>query len=262
MRPLPHLRRPGDRRRRACWSASSPTATCASSPTSTRPVRDVMTPMPLVTAPVGVTKDDALALLRQHKVEKLPLVDDGGPAARADHRQGLRQERAVPARHQGRRRPAAGRRRGRRRRRRATSGPARWSTPASTCSWSTPRTATTGRCWRWSRRLKQETAVDVVGGNVATYAGAQALVEAGADAVKVGVGPGLDLHHPGRRRRRRAAGHRDHGGGPGLPAGRRAGDRRRRHPVLRRHRQGDRGRRRHGDARLRCSPAARRAPAS
>ena len=32
--------------------------------------------------------------------------------------------------------------------------------------------------------------IDVVGGNVATYAGAKALVEAGADAVKVGVGPG------------------------------------------------------------------------
>jgi IMP dehydrogenase len=39
-------------------------------------------------------------------------------------------------------------------------------------------------------RLKKETAVEVVGGNVATYAGARALAEAGADAVKVGVGPG------------------------------------------------------------------------
>jgi IMP dehydrogenase len=40
-------------------------------------------------------------------------------------------------------------------------------------------------------RLKQDvTAVDVVGGNVATYEGALALVQAGADAVKVGVGPG------------------------------------------------------------------------
>jgi IMP dehydrogenase len=39
-------------------------------------------------------------------------------------------------------------------------------------------------------RLKKETAVDVVGGNVATRAGAQALVDAGADGVKVGVGPG------------------------------------------------------------------------
>ena len=43
------------------------------------------------------------------------------------------------------------------------------------------------------RRLKAESAaahVDVVGGNVATRAGAAALVEAGADGVKVGVGPG------------------------------------------------------------------------
>ena len=32
--------------------------------------------------------------------------------------------------------------------------------------------------------------VDVIGGNVATYAGARAIVEAGADAIKVGVGPG------------------------------------------------------------------------
>ena len=42
-------------------------------------------------------------------------------------------------------------------------------------------------------RLKAEPAaadVDVVGGNVATYAGAKALVDAGADGVKVGVGPG------------------------------------------------------------------------
>src|SRR4029450_12741472 len=41
-------------------------------------VRDVMTKMPLVTAPVGVDKATALGLLRQHKVEKLPIVDDGG----------------------------------------------------------------------------------------------------------------------------------------------------------------------------------------
>jgi IMP dehydrogenase len=39
-------------------------------------------------------------------------------------------------------------------------------------------------------RLKKDTSIDIVGGNVATYAGAKALVEAGADAVKVGVGPG------------------------------------------------------------------------
>jgi IMP dehydrogenase len=43
------------------------------------------------------------------------------------------------------------------------------------------------------RRLKSDTAaakVDIIGGNVATYAGAKALVDVGADGVKVGVGPG------------------------------------------------------------------------
>ena len=41
-------------------------------------------------------------------------------------------------------------------------------------------------------RLKAELGdtVDVVGGNVATREGAQALIDAGADAVKVGIGPG------------------------------------------------------------------------
>src|SRR5580698_5180259 len=43
-----------------------------------RHVVEVMTPMPLVTAPVGVAPEEALRLLRQHKVEKLPLVDGAG----------------------------------------------------------------------------------------------------------------------------------------------------------------------------------------
>ena len=80
--------------------------------------------------------------------------------------------------------------------------------------------------------------IDVIAGNVATAEGARALVEAGADAVKVGIGPGsicttrvisgvgvpqitaIYQARPGRRRQRRA----DH--------------RRRRHPLFRRHHQG------------------------
>src|SRR3954454_19695054 len=44
----------------------------------TRRVREVMTAMPLVTAPVGIARDDAAALLAKHKIEKLPLVDEAG----------------------------------------------------------------------------------------------------------------------------------------------------------------------------------------
>ncbi len=43
-----------------------------------RSVREVMTPMPLVTAPVGVSRDEAFRLLVSNKVEKLPLVDADG----------------------------------------------------------------------------------------------------------------------------------------------------------------------------------------
>ena len=40
-----------------------------------RRVAEVMTAMPLVTAPVGVGRDEALRLLGRNKVEKLPLID-------------------------------------------------------------------------------------------------------------------------------------------------------------------------------------------
>jgi IMP dehydrogenase len=43
-----------------------------------RSVTAVMTAMPLVTAPVGVSREQSLSLLRQHKMEKLPLVDGAG----------------------------------------------------------------------------------------------------------------------------------------------------------------------------------------
>src|SRR5215207_3452865 len=42
---------------------------------ATTKVDEVMTPMPLVTGPVGISREDATMLLRQHKRERLPLVD-------------------------------------------------------------------------------------------------------------------------------------------------------------------------------------------
>jgi IMP dehydrogenase len=152
-------------------------------------VRDVMTPMPLITAPVGVSKPEALALLRRHKVEKLPLVDEGnrlrGLITVKDFTKSEQYPNATkdPA---GRLRVAA-----------AVGVDEDQYKRARTLVEAGVDVIMVDVAHGHSRvalemvaRLKRETAVDVVGGNTATYAGAKALAEAGADAVKVGVGPG------------------------------------------------------------------------
>ena len=152
-----------------------------------------MTPMPLVTAPVGIGTEDAAALLAKHKIEKLPLVDSQGRLRGADHGQGLREGREVPERHQGRQRvgcaspPRSGST--------ATRGTARppSSTPGVDVLVADTAHGHARMLLDMVRRLKSDPAtrgVQVIGGNVATRAGAQALVDAGVDAVKVGVGPG------------------------------------------------------------------------
>jgi IMP dehydrogenase len=154
-----------------------------------RPVRGVMTPMPLVTAPVGVSKDDALALLRRHKVEKLPLVDDTGrlrglitvkdftkseayPLATKDAHGRLVAGAAVGVGEDGYKRAMA-----------LIDAGVDVVVVDTAHGHSRAVLETVAR-------LKRDTAAQVVGGNVATREGAQALVDAGADAVKVGVGPG------------------------------------------------------------------------
>ena len=62
-----------------------------------------------------------------------------------------------------------------------------------------------------SRIKKQSNRVQVIAGNVATADGTRALIDAGADAVKVGIGPGLHLHHPRGGGRWCAAADGDHG---------------------------------------------------
>ena len=52
------------------------------------PVSQFMTPQPLVTAPVGISLEDAKHLLQKHRIEKLPLVDEAGHLKGLHHRQG------------------------------------------------------------------------------------------------------------------------------------------------------------------------------
>ncbi|GAA2572958.1 IMP dehydrogenase [Winogradskya consettensis] len=152
-------------------------------------VRDVMTKMPLVTAEVGVSKEAALALLQQHKVEKLPLVDGGG------HLRGLitvkdfvktEQHPNATKDAQGRLRVAAAIGVGDESYKRAR-GLIEAGVDVLIVDTSHGHQR---QVLDMIARLKKDATIDIVGGNVATYAGAKAMVEAGADAVKVGVGPG------------------------------------------------------------------------
>ena len=154
-----------------------------------RPVREVMTRMPLVTAPIGVAPEDALRLLRQHKVEKLPLVDAGlrlrglitvkdfvkreqYPLATKDPDGRLLVGAAVGVGEDGYKR-------------------ARTLADVGVDFLVVDTAHGHSRdVIDMVRRLKADTTIDIVGGNIATRDGALALIEAGADAVKVGVGPG------------------------------------------------------------------------
>ena len=145
-----------------------------------RLVREVMTPMPLVTAPVGVSKDDALALLRRHKVEKLPLVDEAGRLRGLITVKDFAKSEAVPARDQGRRTagwwsaPRSGVGEDGYKRAMALVDAGRRRARGGHRARPLPRRAGDGRPAQAGHPRSQ-----VVGGNVATRAGAQALVDAG-----------------------------------------------------------------------------------
>jgi IMP dehydrogenase len=152
--------------------------------------RDVMTPMPLVTAPVGVSTERALELLRQHKVEKLPIVDGSGRLAGLITVKDFAKSEQYPQATKdsaGRLRVAAAIGVGEDAYKRARS-----LVDAGVDALVVDSAHGHSRnVLEMVARLKGEVPeVDVIGGNVATHEGARSLVEAGADAVKVGVGPG------------------------------------------------------------------------
>ncbi|OMQ15134.1 IMP dehydrogenase [Modestobacter sp. VKM Ac-2676] len=160
----------------------------------TRLVRDVMTPLPLVTAPVGVDPERALALLKQHKIEKLPLVDDAGRL------RGLITVKDFVKRDQY---PHATKDAGGRLAVGAALGVGEDAYKrAGLLVDAGVDVLVVDTAHGHQRavlemvaRVKKDFAhvghgVQIVGGNIATRAGAQALIDAGVDAVKVGVGPG------------------------------------------------------------------------
>lgn len=157
-----------------------------------RKVSEVMTTMPLVTGHVGISNDEALGLLAKHKIEKLPLVDaDGRLTGLITLKDFVKSDQYPNATKdpQGRLRVGAGI---------GIFGDA-WERGMSLIEEGVD-VIVVDTAHGHSRseidiikRLKKEKrtqGVDIIGGNVATYAGAKALVEAGVDGIKVGVGPG------------------------------------------------------------------------
>jgi len=159
---------------------------------ATRLVGEVMTPMPLVTGPVGISRDDATALLRQHKRERLPIVDaEGRLAGLITVKDFVKSEQFPHASNDSHGRLLVGAAIG-------YFGDAWQRATTLVDAGVDVLVADTAHghvrlLLDMVRRLKADPAtahVQVIGGNVATRAGAQAFVDAGADAVKVGVGPG------------------------------------------------------------------------
>ncbi|MCW2163617.1 IMP dehydrogenase [Microbacterium hydrothermale] len=158
----------------------------------TTKVKDVMTKDGLITGPVGIHANDVIATFAKHRVEKLPLVDENGklaglitikdfdksekyPLATKDDHGRLRVGAAIGFFGDAWQRAEALRDAG-----------------VDVLVVDTANGQSAGVI-DIVTRLKADPSfahIDVIGGNVATREGAQALIDAGVDAVKVGVGPG------------------------------------------------------------------------
>jgi IMP dehydrogenase len=154
-----------------------------------QPVSAVMTSDDLITAPSGTTLEEAQSILHRHRVEKLPVVDERGyltglitvkdiqkkiqfPNATKDGKGRLRVGAAVGVGADADERAAA-----------LVAAGVDLLVVDTAHGHSRSVLQTVGR-------IKRRHGVEVMAGNVATGAATEALIAAGADAVKVGVGPG------------------------------------------------------------------------
>jgi IMP dehydrogenase len=158
-------------------------------PDKSQPVSELMTSRELVTAPLGTTLAEAEAMLHRHKIEKLPVVDAAGklrglitvkdiqkriefPKATKDDAGRLRVGAAVGV------------------------GPDAWERGAALVDAGVDVLVVdtahghTELVREMVERVKSEWDIDVIAGNVSTPEATQFLVDAGADAVKLGQGPG------------------------------------------------------------------------
>jgi IMP dehydrogenase len=159
---------------------------------ATTKVNEVMTSKDLITGPAEISREEATKLLRQHKLERLPLVDtDGRITGLITVKDFVKSEQFPDASKDAQGRLLVGAAIG-------YFGDA-WERATTLIEAGVDvLVADTAHgnvrmLIDMVRRLKTDPStkhVQVIGGNVATKEGAQSFVDAGADAVKVGVGPG------------------------------------------------------------------------
>lgn len=155
-----------------------------------RPISDIMTSEGLVTAPENTTIDEAKEILKAHRIEKLPLVDKDGylkglitirdiekmkkyPNAVKDEDGRLLCAAAIGVTPDVEERVEA-----------------LLSAKADVLVIDTAHGHSEGVLETIRRLRKDFPHLELIAGNVATYEATKALIEAGVDAVKVGIGPG------------------------------------------------------------------------
>ncbi len=155
-----------------------------------RPIESVMTKTNLITVPVGTTLEAAEHILHQHRVEKLLVVNDDyelkGLITVKDIQKKLKYPNACKD-SQGRLRTAA-----------AIGATGDFLERAAALVESRVDALAIDSAHGHSLRVLEAVAevkkafpdVCLLAGNIATYDGARALIDAGADAIKVGIGPG------------------------------------------------------------------------
>ncbi|MDR3347011.1 MAG: IMP dehydrogenase [Helicobacteraceae bacterium] len=152
-----------------------------------KPVGEVMTKMPLITATAGISLDEAASVMHKHKIEKLPIVNEEGylkglitikdikkrkdyPNANKDEFGRLRVGGAIGVNQFDR-------------------AEALVKAGADALVLDSSHGHSKGVI-DTLKKIKTDFAVDVIAGNVATAEATRALIDAGADGVKVGIGPG------------------------------------------------------------------------
>ena len=153
----------------------------------TKLASEAMTPMPLVTAKAGITLAEAEQMMHINKIEKLPIIDDNGSLKGLVTIKDIKKRIEYPNANKddfGRLRVGAAIGVGQMDRARALVEAGVDVLVLDSAHGHSKGIIDTVKA------IKAELSVDVIAGNVATGEAVQALIDAGADGVKVGIGPG------------------------------------------------------------------------